>query len=228
MRTRKQRLASATVVVTEEQNMTPSHASTGAGAQDAPSHARLASLLRDAARATERNWNKVPSRTDPNLAALALTATLEDLRVFCTRLSACCRLHAMNEQTPSAFARAALVHSAACFLHQAWLVLSDTGISVTGHAGHGSPADPIEQAARECVAQWQPAATVDPQVLELLADAIGVLASTVGMLADSTAQSLGAVHACVRAAAGQLRAACAPAVPTGPGPAAAVVGARTT
>jgi hypothetical protein len=209
MRMRQQRLASAVVVVTEEQNMPPS-ATRSADVLGAPSHVRLASLLRDAAKATERRWHQASSHEDRDLAMLALAAALGDMRLFCTRLSACSRLHAKNEQTPQAFAQAALVHGAASFLHQAWLVLSETGTGVTGHVGQRPAAAPIQQAAWDCAAQWQPAATIDQHVLELLADAMSTLASAIGALAGHVAQPLGAVHACVRAAAGQLRAACEP------------------
>lgn len=198
------------------------------GSLHVPCHTRLAGLLRDAAKATELNWCEMSSQEDRDLGVPALAAALGDLHIFCTRLSACSRLHAMNEPTPHAFARAALVHGASCFLHQAWFVLSDTGTSVTGHVWQSPLAAPIEQAARDSVAQWQPAATVDQQALELLADAMGALARGVGALVGHAAQPLGAVHACVSAAAGQLRAACEPAPPAGRGPAASVAHAGTS
>lgn len=155
-----------------------------------------------------RNWHQASSYEDRDLAMLALTATLGDLRVFCARLSACCRLHAMNEPSPWAFARAALVHGATPFLYQAWLALSDTGSGVVGHVRQGLQAAPLQQAARDSVTQWQPAAIVDQQALESLADAMDALASGVGALAGDATQPLVAVQACIRAAAGQLRAAC--------------------
>jgi hypothetical protein len=230
MRTRERRLASAATVVTEEQQDMPPSATQGLPGRRAgtprpsahpqsasTSHAGLAGALRDAARETERSWHQALSHEDRDLAVLALTATLGDLRVFCARLSACCRLHAMNEPSPRAFARAALVHGAAPFLYQASRVLSDTGSGVVGHARQGLPAAPIQQAARDSVAQWQPAATVDQQALELLADAMDALASAVGALVVGATQPLVAVHACIRAAAGQLRAACEVALPAGSG-----------
>jgi hypothetical protein len=102
------------------------------------------------------------SHEDRDLAVLALPAPLGDLRVFCARLSACCRLHAMNEPSPRAFARAALVHGA-------------------------------------------------------IPGAMDALASGVGALVVDATQPLVAVHACIRAAAGQLRAACELAPPAGSG-----------
>jgi hypothetical protein len=164
-----------------------------------------------------RNWQQASSTEDRDLAMLALTAALGDLRVFCARLSACCRLHAMNEPSPRAFARAALVHGATPFLHQAWLALSDAGSGVVGHDRQGLPAAPIQQAARDSVTLWQPATTVDQQALGLLADAMDALASAVGALVGDATQPLVAVHACIRAAAGQLRAACEFAPPAGSG-----------
>jgi hypothetical protein len=182
---------------------------------------RLASVLRDAARATEHSWHQASSDEDRDLAVLALTAALGDLSVFGARLSACARLHAMNESSAQAFAGAALVHGAACFLQQAWLVVSDVGTGVTGYAEQ-SPDAPIQQAARDSVAHCQPAATVDQQVLELLADAMDALASAVSALPGHATEPLVAVHACIRGAAGQLRAAWEFAAPAGSGPAVAV------
>jgi hypothetical protein len=182
-----------------------------------PGHARPVGMPRDATMAAEHGWWPMSAEEDCELDVCTLEVALRDLRVFCTRLSACSRLRTMSEQTPQAFARAALVHSAVSFLHQAWLVLSDTGIGITMHAGQRPLATPVQQAARDCVAQWQPAAAVDQQTLELLADSTGALASAVGALACHAAEPLGAVHACIRAAANQLRAAWESAAPAWPG-----------
>jgi hypothetical protein len=180
------------------------------GSPGASCQARLAGLLRDAATATERSWRGILGQEELDLGVLGLAAALGDLSVLCARLSACSRLQAMSEPVPRAFARAALVHTAATMLRQAWLALLDAtpGIREDWQA---SAAGTMQLAARRALEWWQPAATVDDQALELLAEAIGALASGVGALADSTAGPLGrvlaGVQACVAAAAGQLRAA---------------------
>jgi hypothetical protein len=185
-------------------------AEAGLGSPGASCQARLAGLLRDAATASERNWRGTRSQEERDLSVLALAAALGDLSVFCTRLSACSRLHAMNEPTPQAFTRAALVHAATRFVHQAWLVLPDAAAGA-GDDWQATPADPVQQAARHAADWWQPAAAVDEQALELLAEAMSALASGAGALAASTAgpvaADLAGVQACTEAAARQLRAA---------------------
>jgi hypothetical protein len=205
----------------------PSSGTHGLPARQPSPQWESASRLRDAAMAADRSWRQALSHEDRMLAMPALAATLGELSVFCTRMSACSRLHAMNESSSQGFARAAFVHGAACFLQQAWLAISDAGTDATGYAGQ-SPDAPLRQAAPDCVAQWQPAATVDQEALELLADATDALASAVSALPDPPAQPLAVVHACIRAAAGQLRTACEFAPPAGTGPAAPAVPARTS
>lgn len=180
------------------------------GSPGSSGQARLARLLRDAVTATERSWRGMPGQEGRDHSVLALASALGDLSVFCTRLSACSRMHAMSDPTPRAFTRAALVHTAASFVHQASLVLTDAVADVRQDSQTLSAA-PIRQAARHAVDSWQPAVTVDEQALELLAETLSALASGAGALAASTAGPMAAaltgVQAFVGAAAAQFRAA---------------------
>jgi hypothetical protein len=158
--------------------------------------------------AIEQRWRGIPSREGSDLDLPALEAALGDLRIFCTWLSECCRLHAMSDQAPEAFARAALVHAAARFLHQAWMVLPGAG-AWTGQDRweDGRPAGLVPHVARRALARSRPTATVDEEALELLAEASSALASGAGGLAGQAPGPLPAAQACISAAAGQLRAA---------------------
>jgi hypothetical protein len=199
---------------------------TADGSSHAPPDAGLSGVLRDAVKAIEHRWRGMPGGEGGGLDLAALEAALGDLRVFCTWLSECCRLHAVSDPAPEVFAQAALVHAAARFLHQAWMTLAGTrACTGCGPWEAGSPAGLGAHDARRAVARLRPAADVDEEALELLAGASSALAGGAGALAGEAPGLLPAVQASIRAAAGQLRAARLSAVtaqPTGiagqPGP----------
>jgi hypothetical protein len=179
-----------------------------AGPGDSAGLARLASLLRDAARAAAGSWDGLTDQQDHAVAVRALAMALGDLRTVSARLAACSRLHAMTEPAPAAFARAAGVHAAAQFLAQGHLILSDTGM-LPGEPGHDrSPGDALCQAARRAAAWSQPAMSAGEEVLDPLAEAVRALAGGARALAGTAAEPLSvvltAVGSCAGAAALQL------------------------
>lgn len=181
------------------------------GNAEGSSHARRftrpTTLLHDAVKAIEHRWRGAPAREDGDLDLFALEASLGDLRIFCTWLSECCRLHAMSNRAPEAFGRAALVHTAARFLHQAWMILPGAGACTGREPWENAHAGLVPHGARRVVVRSQPTAAVDEEALGLLAEASSALASGAGALAGQVPGPLPAVQACISAAAGQLRAA---------------------
>ena len=185
----------------------PTIARTGGTSPHAPCDTSPATLLHNAANAIEHRYRDTPVHEDDDLNLLFLEAALGDLRIFCTWLSACYRLHATSDPAPQTLAAASRVHAAARFLNQACMILPATGTRPQQEPRERPPTDPAPPGARPAVPQRQPTATIDEDTVPLLAKALTTLASRTGALTGNTPDPLPAVRACLNAAAAQLQAA---------------------
>jgi hypothetical protein len=183
MRTRQQRLASAAIIVgLKEQDMPPSA---------------------DALGLPDRQGSAI-SQYEHELAALGLAAALGAAHVVCAQLAARSRLQAAVEPTYQRNARAAFLHAAARFLHQACLVL-DPGANMDDWRDPTAGLTQLDTV--QAVACLQTVVTIAEQAV--LAEAMRMLASEAAALATCASGPMAAVaasvQACIAAAASQLR-----------------------
>ena len=144
------------------------------------------------------------SQYEHELATLGLAAALGAAHVACAQLAARSRLRAGVEPMYQRNARAAFLHAAARFLHQACLVL-DPGANMDDW--RDPTASLIQLDTIQAVACVQPAITTDEQAV--LAEAMSMLASEAAALATCASGPMAAVvtsvQSCIEAAASQLR-----------------------
>jgi hypothetical protein len=144
------------------------------------------------------------SQYEHELAALGLAAALGAAHVVCAQLAARSRLQAGIEPTYQRNAKAAFLHAAARFLHQACLVL-DPGANMDDW--RDPAASLIQLDTVQTLASVQPAITIVEQAV--LAEAMSMLASEAAALATHASGPMAAVvtsvQACIAAAASQLR-----------------------
>lgn len=144
------------------------------------------------------------SRYEHELVALGLAAALGTAHVVCAQLAARSRMQAAAEPTYQHHAKAAFLHSAARFLHQACLVL-DPGASMDDW--RDATAGPIRLDIVQAVASPQPVMEIAEQAV--LAEVMSMLVNEAAELAAHASGPMAVVvksiQACIAAAVSQLR-----------------------
>jgi alkylhydroperoxidase/carboxymuconolactone decarboxylase family protein YurZ len=144
------------------------------------------------------------SQDERELAALSLAVALGAAYAVCAQLAARCRLQATADPTYHRNARAAFLHTAARFLHQARVVL-DPGVDMDDW--RDPMAGLIQLGTVQAVASPQPAMALDEHAV--LAEAMSMLATEAAALATHASGPMAAVvtsvQACIGAATSQLK-----------------------